>query len=60
MKPKLTHAQCLARFQALDEAAEHLDREWTDDPLERSEGYKMRDWIKAEAKRWLNMADERQ
>lgn len=38
MAKALTSEQLFARFQAFDEAAEHLQLDWTDDPLEREQG----------------------
>jgi len=33
--------------QALEEAADHLDGEWTDDPVERAEGKKVQARLRA-------------
>jgi hypothetical protein len=38
---KLTGHDLLARAEALEECAGHLELEWTDDPLERAEGMKL-------------------
>lgn len=38
MAKALTSEQLFARFQAFDEAAEHLQLDWSDDPLEREQG----------------------
>lgn len=38
MAKALTSEQLFARFQAFDEAADHLQLDWTDDPLEREQG----------------------
>jgi hypothetical protein len=38
MAAKLTPAQLRARAVAYEEAADHLELNWTEDPLEREEG----------------------
>lgn len=60
MARKLTKAQCEARFQALDEAAEHLTLAWTDNPIEQQEGYAMSQWLREQARIWLSKAEGRQ
>lgn len=56
MAKRLTVAQMEARFQALDEASEHLRMNWTDDPVEAIEGEVMADWLRAQALSWLERA----
>jgi hypothetical protein len=53
---RLTVAQMEARFQALDEASEHLRMNWTDHPLEAVEGEVMADWLRGQALNWLAKA----
>ncbi|NWA11972.1 hypothetical protein [Pseudomonas gingeri] len=53
MAKKLTAKQMEARYEALNEAAEHLLMDWTDRPTEHSEGLVMSDWLKAQARKWL-------
>jgi hypothetical protein len=50
---RLSQEQIQARFEALIEAAEHLRQDWTDDPVERSEGNTIADWLEKEALKWL-------
>lgn len=59
MAKALTAKQCAARFQALDEAAEHLEQAWTDDSTEREEGLAMATWLRAQARTWLEKAELR-
>lgn len=49
---KLTREICEARAQALEECADHLDLEWTDDPVERQAGAWLGAKLRAEAERW--------
>lgn len=49
---KLTREVCEARAQALDECAEHLGLEWTDDPVERDAAIWLAAKLRAEADRW--------
>lgn len=56
MAKRLTVAQMEARFQALDEASEHLRMNWTDNPLEAVEGEVMADWLRTQALSWLAKA----
>lgn len=59
MAKKLTKRQMIARYEALTEAAMHLELvDWTDVPSEREEGVVMADWLKREAQKWLNKATE--
>lgn len=55
MAKKLTERQMVARYEALTEAAMHLElMDWTDEPSERVEGAVMADWLKREALKWLS------
>lgn len=56
MAKRLTIAQMEARYQALDEASEHLRMNWTDNALEAVEGEVMADWLRAQALSWLEKA----
>jgi hypothetical protein len=56
MAKKLTAKQMEARYEALNEAAEHLLMDWTDQPTEHSEGQVMSDWLKMQARKWLERA----
>lgn len=38
MTQRLTFERCTARAEALEECADHLEQNWTDDPIERQEG----------------------
>lgn len=59
MAKKLTTKQMVARYEALTEAAMHLELvDWTDIPSEREEGVVMADWLKREAQKWLNKSQE--
>ena len=56
MAKKLTAKQMHARYEALNEAAEHLLMTWTDNPVESAEGLVMSDWLKEQARKWLERA----
>ena len=58
MAKKLTERQMVARYEALTEAAMHLELDWTDVPSEREEGIVIADWLKREAQKWLKKAKE--
>lgn len=59
MAKKLTERQMVARYEALTEAAMHLElMDWTDVPSEREEGAVMADWLKREAQKWLDKSTE--
>lgn len=58
MAKKLTARQMVARYEALTEAALHLEMDWTDEPSEKTEGIVMSDWLKREAQKWLNKSKE--
>lgn len=49
MGKKLTSKQMEARYEALNEASEHLHLDWTSSALESSEGLVMADWLKEQA-----------
>lgn len=53
---KLTTAQCTARAEALEECADHLELNWTDDPVEREQGKIVGDQLRAQAKNWRDKA----
>ena len=50
--PKLTTAQCSARATALEEAADHLDIKWTDNPDEIAQGKIVSEALRKQAKKW--------
>jgi hypothetical protein len=58
MAKKLTARQMLARYEALTEAALHLEMDWTDVPSERAEGLVIAEQLKREALKWLNKSKE--
>ncbi|MFJ3487197.1 hypothetical protein ACIPL1_27825 [Pseudomonas sp. NPDC090202] len=58
MAKKLTAKQLYGRYEALSEAAEHLQMEWTDSATESAEGLVMSDWLRGEARKWLARAVE--
>lgn len=58
MAKKLTERQMVARYEALTEAAMHLELDWTDVPSEREEGIVIADWLKREAQKWLKKSKE--
>jgi|GEM_PF-2488661 len=59
MAKKLTAKQMDARYEALAEAAEHLLLlDWTDKPIERTEGVAMAEWLKNQAGNWLARAEQ--
>lgn len=59
MAKKLTEQQMVARYEALTEAAMHLELvDWTDVPSERVEGIVIADRLKREAQKWLNKSKE--
>ena len=53
MAKKLTKAQCEARYEALQEAANHLTCAWADTELEAAEGKIMMEWLEVQACKWL-------
>lgn len=57
MAKRLTVAEMEARYQALDEASEHLRMEWTDNETEAVQGFVMADWLQEQARKWLHKAD---
>ncbi|MBV7514534.1 hypothetical protein [Pseudomonas sp. PDM25] len=57
MGKKLTAKQMEARYEALNEASEHLHLDWTSSALESSEGLVMADWLKEQALKWLDKAN---
>lgn len=56
MAKTLTTKQMEARYEALIEAAEHLQMDWTNSAVERSEGLLMADWLREQALKWLAKA----
>lgn len=48
---RLTRERLLARALAYEEAADHLELEWTDDPIEREEGARLALLLRAECER---------
>lgn len=56
----LTAAIATARAEALDEAAGHLDLEWTDDAEERTAGQWLAQRLRVEAYTWRLKADNLQ
>lgn len=48
---RLTQERLFARALAYEEAADHLELEWTDDPLERAEGKRLTLLLRAECER---------
>lgn len=57
MAKRLTVAEMEARYQALDEASEHLRMEWSDNETEAVQGIVMADWLHEQALKWLRKAD---
>ncbi|WP_426237389.1 hypothetical protein [Pseudomonas sp. TWP3-2] len=58
MAKKLTAKQMEGRYEALNEAAEHLLMDWTNVPSELAEGRVMSEWLKRQAEKWLARAKE--
>ena len=56
MAKTLTTKQLEARYEALVEAAEHLQMDWTNSAVERSEGLLMADWLREQALKLLAKA----
>jgi hypothetical protein len=62
---RLTRERLLARALAYEESADHLELEWTDDPLEREEGDRLALLLRSECERLriraraLNFSDGR-
>lgn len=56
MSARLTVAQCEARAEAYREAADHLELNWTDDPLEYDEGARISRRLRSEETRWRDRA----
>ncbi|POA45587.1 hypothetical protein C1893_23310 [Pseudomonas sp. MPR-ANC1] len=57
MAKKLTVKQMEGRYEALNEAAEHLLMDWTNVPSEFTEGRVVSDKLKKEAAKWLARAE---
>lgn len=57
---KLTPERLRARANAYEEAAGHLELNWTDDPLEREEGDRLTRLLQAECRRLRAMANARE
>lgn len=51
MSRPLTSEQREARIIALEEAADHLDQSWTDDPVEREQGNVIAQQLRRRAER---------
>jgi hypothetical protein len=49
-----------ARAHAYEEAAGHLELDWTDDPTEFEEGIKLSNKLEAEYRRLMDLADIRE
>lgn len=49
-----------ARAYAYEEAAGHLEQDWTDDPIEFEEGFKLAKKLEAEFRRLMDLADTRE
>ena len=47
--PSLPVPQAFARIAALEEAADHLDLDWTDMPLERADGKALSEILRSAA-----------
>ncbi len=60
MATKLTPTQLRARAMAYEEAADHLELEWTDDALEREEGDRLTRQLRAECAKFRAMAIARE
>lgn len=58
MAKRMTSEDWFARFQAFDEAAEHLQLDWSDDPLEREQGKIASQQIRLLADRARNKAQK--
>ncbi|PSL90789.1 hypothetical protein [Pseudomonas sp. R9.37] len=56
MAKTLTTEQMEARYEALREASQHLQMDWTNSAIERSEGLLMADWLSEQALKWLSKA----
>ncbi len=54
----LTACQIEARIEALNECAMHMEAQWTDDPLERKQGYYVVKWLGIEMNRLGDMKAE--
>ena len=52
----LNPQQLHARAEALEECAEHLGLDWTEDPTERAEGNQLADRLRSEARMWRDRA----
>lgn len=59
MSKKLTTQQCFARSEAYQECADHLEMEWTDDPIEREEGVKLIEAFCERAAYWRSEGQKR-
>ena len=59
MSKKLTSHECFARAEAYNECADHLEMEWTDDPLEREEGVKLITAFMERAAYWRSEGQKR-
>lgn len=58
MAKSLSIAQMDARYEALEEASQHLRMNWTDVETEIDEGLVMADWLHAQALKWLAKAQD--
>jgi hypothetical protein len=60
MAKRLSPAQLRARAIAYEEAADHLELAWTDDPKERDEGDRLTRMFHAESRRLRSIANARE
>lgn len=58
MPVKLSARELVARAEALDECAGHLDQPWTDDPTEWAAGIWLAQRLRKEASRYQQRANE--
>jgi hypothetical protein len=60
MGAKLKPEQLRSRANAYEEAAGHLELEWTTDPMEREEGDRLTRLLQAECSRYRALANARE
>ena len=55
-EPRMTSKRADARAEAMQEAADHLDKAWTEDALEREEAARVQSQLRANADKWRDRA----
>lgn len=59
MNRKLTAEECFAKAEAYMSCADHLDLEWTEDPLERKAGELLQRTLRGREGHWRRIGRQR-